>query len=144
MSEDSCQHFDEIFPEYDPGSKVLMQGMLKKRGRWNSAWQNRYFVLEASGRLSYFLKEDDKNYPERARGIIPIDVRVGIDNEKDGSPEDRDGLIKIHVPSNGVVPGRTFVLCPRNRILCVQWIEALSAVRDNVQYTSFPSNSRHW
>jgi hypothetical protein len=121
-----------------------MQGVLRKRGRWNSAWQSRYFVLEASGRLSYFLDEEDKKYPERARGIIPIDVRVDIESENDESSNDGIGRIKIHVPTNGVALGRTFVLCPRNRIQCAQWIEALSSAHRNVQYISFPSNSRHW
>ena len=136
---------DEVFPEYDPGYKVLMQSVLKKRGRWSSAWQNRFFVLEASGRLSYFLKEDDKNYPQRARGIIPIDVRAVIESEnEEGGSNDSISLIKIHVPGNGVTTGRTFVLCPRNQILYARWIEALSSVQQNVQYISFPSNCRHW
>jgi hypothetical protein len=133
---DNCEVVDYLFPDYDPGYKVLMQGLLKKRGRWNSAWQSRSLVLHASSGLSNCFRENDKNYPEHARGIIPIDVQAVIESENEGVQNDSIGIIRIHVPSNGVATSRTIVLCPRNRIVYSQWIEVLSLVQQNVQHIS--------
>ena len=52
--------------------QVIMEGHLDKRGEWNKAWKTRYFVLESSGKLSYYASESEKDTPSKAKGSIPV------------------------------------------------------------------------
>jgi hypothetical protein len=73
----------------------VMEGYLMKRGFWKQCWKKRFFVLEDSGRLSYFKSESDKAHPERARGCVPISLDVSIEQRKS-----KDGKISIIVNTN--------------------------------------------
>ena len=142
QSDDPDIDMNDLFPDFHQGSKVLIEGYLEKRGSWNTAWKTRYFVLEASGRLFYFITEADKCIIKRVRGIIPIDVRAKVKGE--GLVEDGRNEIRIHVPGKGISSGRIFILSARDKMTYDTWLHQLSLVQDKVIYTSFPENVRHW
>jgi hypothetical protein len=54
-----------------------------------------FFVLEDSGRLSYFRSESDKAYPERARRCVPISLDANIEQRKS-----KDGKLCIKLTTN--------------------------------------------
>lgn len=136
------ENFELLFPEFLTEGKVLIEGVLEKRGRWNSAWKPRYFVLEDSGRLSYFNSEEDKCWRKRALGIIPIDTRSTVTNDR--TSDKRRSILKIHVPGKGMSSGRTFDLSSLSKEVSDQWFTKLSSMQDSVIYTSLPGNIRHW
>ena len=127
-------YIDLLFPPFHSENKILLEGTLEKRGRWNPAWKPRYFVLEASGRLYYFLSEQDKKVTESARGVIPIDIHTSV---KDGGTTD-DGryLIRIQIPGSRFSSGRTFILSSREKSGHSEWLSILSAIRAKVYYIS--------
>ena len=131
---------DELFPEYCPGNSILMEGFLDKRGSWNPAWQSRYFVLETSGRLTYYASEGDKFAVERAKGIIPINVNTTVQSEC----ENGRCVIRIQVAGPGLASRRTFIISSKSKAICDQWLNKLTEMRDKVIYMSFPENVRHW
>ena len=57
---------------------ILIKGVLEKRGGWNTAWKERFFMLESCGRLSYFKSEEDIAFPQRAKGSIPINTTITV------------------------------------------------------------------
>jgi hypothetical protein len=133
---------DQLFPVYRPEQSVLIESTLQKRGQWNPAWKSRYFLLEPGGRLSYFTSEEDKHFPERAKGMIPIDVRATI--KGDGMSEDGRFNFKIVIPGKGLGLARTFNLSTPDNSMYVQWLSKLSSLQEKVIYTSLPQNVRHW
>ena len=133
---------NELFPEYLPVNKVLIEGYLQKRGLWNPSWKSRFFVLEVGGRLSYFTSDNDKCIPKRAKGVIPVDVHTIIKDE--GQGDDGSWRFTIHVPAKGLNLGRTFSLSAECGNMGEQWLNKLSSVQDKIIYTSLPQNVRHW
>ncbi len=93
---------------------VAMEGLLEKRGKWNTAWKTRHFVLTDDGQLRYF-RPGTSAAAAPPLGAIPLGtatVRAG------GSDCGRD-VIEIWVP------GRTFVLGAPSRRERDEWLDAL-------------------
>ena len=115
------------------GSKTfVLEGYLMKRGVWKQSWKMRFFVLEDSGRLSYFKSESDKMYPERARGCVPISVDASIEQRKS-----KDGRLSITLVSN---ESSRFLSTVKLAALSQGehglWMAGLERVQSNVCYVS--------
>ena len=121
--------------------QIILEGPLDKRGEWNKAWKTRYFVLESSGKLSYFQSEADKNTPSKAKGSIPINTGMTV---KEGSPSEGRSVIEIVVPGSGLTPKRTFVIGCESQENHAQWMDSLTKLQKRVHYVTFQDNVRHW
>jgi hypothetical protein len=126
------------FPKED---HVIMQGFLDKRGEWNKAWKTRFFVLESSGKLSYFQNESDKGTPSKAKGSIPINTGMSI---TEGAPSDGRSVIEIVIPGSGLSSKRTFIIGCESKELHAEWFSNLTKLQRRVHYVTFQDNVRHW
>ena len=52
--------------------EVVKEGILSKKGRWNTSWKERYFVLNSSYELKYFSNETEKDHPDRMKGSVSL------------------------------------------------------------------------
>ena len=92
------------------------EGLLHKRGQWNPAWKERYFVLTPCGNLEYYKAVPDGARPDAPAGVIPVALRAGCCGEREGTrvrDGGRDGrleVIELTVRAAGPVCGRTYVL----------------------------------
>lgn len=111
---------------------VLYEGALDKRGKHNTAWKGRFFVLCRAGafnqetRLMYFSSDADRHHPDRARGSIPIDRHVTV---SEGSEDEGRFSIFIVVPRREGFPDRTFILGAPSAEIRRQWIDVLAQAR---------------
>jgi hypothetical protein len=121
--------------------QIVLEGFLDKRGEWNKAWKSRYFVLESSGKLSYFQSEAEKSTPAKAKGSIPINTGMTV---KEGAPSDGRNVIEITVPGSGLTPKRTFIIGCENQEMYAQWMDSLTKLQKRVHYVTFQDNVRHW
>ena len=113
------------------GSKTLViEGYLMKRGLWKQSWKRRFFVLEDSGRLSYFKSESDKLYPERARGCFPISVDASIKQRKS---KDGSQTIKVITKESSRFLG-TVKLAAFSQGEHTLWMVGLERVQNTVCY----------
>lgn len=111
---------------------VLHEGALDKRGKHNTAWKGRFFVLCRAGafnqetRLMYFSSDADRHHLDRARGSIPIDRQVTV---SEGSEDEGRFSIFIVVPRREGFPDRTFILGALSADTRRQWMDALAQAR---------------
>jgi hypothetical protein len=108
---------------------TLFEGALDKRGKHNTAWKGRFFVLCRTGafhqeiRLNYYSSDADRLLPDRARGSIPIDRQVAV---SEGAEDEGRFSIFIVVPRREGFPDRTFVLGAPSADVRQQWMDALA------------------
>ena len=102
-----------------------LQGPLGKRGRWNTTWRTRHFVLNLHGDLDYYTSEAAAARCERPRGTIPIAPRtVGPAAKTFVTAGGWDGgraLILVRVPA----AGRTYVLGAATAAAQSVWVAEL-------------------
>jgi hypothetical protein len=114
------------------------EGLLHKRGRWNTAWKARHFVLTPLGTLEYY-----KAGPDGARlaapgplGAIPVALPAGRCGEREGTlvrDGGRDGrlqAIEVTVRAAGPACGRTYVLGAPTAAEHRRWMAALRSVAE--------------
>ena len=111
-------------------SKVLIQGTLEKRRVWTRSWKKRFFVLESNGKLSYFRSEEDKEFPERARGKVPISNDTRIEESRTGGK----WSIKIYPTDTSI--SKTVKISAESEQAHQLWIKSLQAVQNDVYYVS--------
>jgi hypothetical protein len=123
------------------------EGLLHKRGRWNTGWKARHFVLTPLGTLEYY-----QAGPDGARlaapgplGSIPVALRAGRCGEREGTlvrDGGRDGRLEailVTVRAAGPARGRTYVLGAPTAAEHRRWMAALRSVAeawrgDSVQF----------
>ena len=120
---------------------ILIKGVLEKRGGWNTAWKERFFMLESCGRLSYFKSEEDIAFPQRAKGSIPINTTITV---KEGEVLNGRSTIIIEIPKSGLISGRTFVIGTESKETQQEWLKFLTATQKRVHYVAFEESVRHW
>ena len=120
---------------------ILIKGILEKRGGWNTAWKERYFILESCGKLSYFKVEEDIRFPQRANGSIPINTSIVV---KEGDAVNGRFTIVIEIPKSGLISGRTFVIGSQSKETQEAWFKILTKVQKRVHYVAFEDDVRHW
>ncbi len=97
---------------------VTKEGLLEKRGAWNTAWKTRHFVLTDDGILRYF-KPGAAAAAAPPLGAVPLRTggvvirAVGIECGRD--------VIEVRVT------GRTYVLGAPSRRARDEWLDALLA-----------------
>ncbi len=129
------------FPKEAADAGILIKGVLEKRGGWNTAWKERYFMLESCGKLSYFASEEDIGIPQRAKGSIPINTTIVV---KEGEILNGRHTIIIELPKSGLISGRTFVIGSESAETQQQWLQMLTRVQKRVHYVAFEEDVRHW
>eukprot|EP00292_Cryptomonas_paramecium_P024001 CAMPEP_0113679774 /NCGR_PEP_ID=MMETSP0038_2-20120614/10869_1 /TAXON_ID=2898 /ORGANISM="Cryptomonas paramecium" /LENGTH=146 /DNA_ID=CAMNT_0000597919 /DNA_START=83 /DNA_END=523 /DNA_ORIENTATION=+ /assembly_acc=CAM_ASM_000170 len=105
---------------------VLMDGILTKRGAWNTSFKERYFVLNSDGNLVYYHSAEDRKFPERALGVIPLRMAGSTAVVKEGN-SNRDYpfiLIEFKSPKTS----RTYVLGAATEYQQKNWLRALQTV----------------
>ena len=91
------------------------EGLLHKRGQWNPAWKERFFVLTPRGDLEYYAAPDGAPRGPPA-GVIPVALPPGARGEDEstlvraGGRDGALGLIELTVRAPGPARGRTYVL----------------------------------
>jgi len=106
------------------------EGMLRKRGRMNTAYQDRYFVL-ANGDLSYYISEIAYTKGCKPNGCIKVmGTRV---ETKAGSSLEGFPWTVIHEPSKRIVEICSFTAQDRD-----QWVQAITAHSKSQQMTARP------
>ncbi len=115
--------------------RVVLKGVLLKRGRLNLAHKGRLFVLTADGGLHYLasksgqLAPGDKVHPYECtlKRTIPIGARSSV---RDGGAH--GGLHLVYVdalPAPGARAERRFVLATRDREDHAMWLSVLLRVQ---------------
>ena len=81
---------------WDDG-KWRMEGLLRKRGQWNTGWKERYFVLTPRGDLEYYAAtEGVREGPPL--GVIPVALRPGCSGDTEETvvrAEGRDSCLNV-------------------------------------------------
>ena len=116
--------------EFEAKSHVLIQGTLEKRRSWTRSWKKRFFVLESNGKLSYFRSEEDKEFPERARGKVPISNDTCIEE----STADGKRSIKIY-PTDASIT-KPVKISAESEQAHQLWMKSLQAVQHDIYYVS--------
>ncbi len=106
------------------------EGILHKRGYWNTAWKARYFILTPRGDLEYYKMADGTRHGAPA-GVIPVALRPGYRGEEEetvvraGGRDGRMGVIELRVRMAGPACGRTYVLGAASGAEHERWMVAL-------------------
>ena len=129
-----CIDLDSMFPQYPCAHRhVLAEGTLEKRSAWRGTWAPRYFVLEASGRLSYLDSFSDRLFPERAKRSLGINVSASFSVMQSSS---RDKIV-IEIKAKDAGDGRrSLALAFRELEEFDRWLTALADAQRNVRYVS--------
>ncbi len=97
---------------------VVKEGLLEKRGGWNTAWKTRHFVLTDDGLLRYFR-------PGAAASAAPplgaVPLRSGKAVVRAGGIDGGRDAIEVRAT------GRTYVLGAPSRRARDEWLDALLA-----------------
>jgi hypothetical protein len=120
---------------------IVIKGYLEKQGGWNTAWKQRFFILESCGKLSYFKSEEDMPYPQRAKGSIPINTSTVV---KEGEVVSGRTTIVVEVSKSGLSVSRSFVIGFESQETRQIWFRALTKVQKRVHYVAFEDDVRHW
>ncbi len=97
---------------------VTKEGLLEKRGKWNTGWKTRHFVLTDDGQLRYFRPGTS------AAAAPPLGaISLGKATVRAGAGDGGRDVIEVWVP------GRTFVLGAPSRRERDGWLDALLAVK---------------
>ena len=129
-----CIDLDSMFPQYPCAHRhVLAEGTLEKRSAWRGTWAPRYFVLEASGRLSYFDSFSDRLFPERAKRSLGINVNASFSVMQSPS---RDKIVIEIKAKDGGDGRRSLALAFGELEEFDRWLTALADAQRNVRYVS--------
>jgi len=105
------------------------EGMLQKRGRINTAYQARFFVL-ANGDLSYYMSEDAYTKGCRPNGCVKM---MGTRVQTKASSVQGFPWTVIHEPSK-----RTLDICSFSKMDRDRWVQAIHAHSKSQQRTARP------
>merc|ERR1740116_670645 len=81
MAQPLLQYLSEDFEEQDTdeelfggqsGAKVVRPGWLEKQGARNTAWRNRYFVLDVDQERLYYYKTEEYYKSKKPQGYIGL------------------------------------------------------------------------
>mmetsp|Transcript_3749 Transcript_3749/g.11038 ORF Transcript_3749/g.11038 Transcript_3749/m.11038 type:complete len:159 (-) Transcript_3749:98-574(-) len=140
------ENLNAVYSSYSRAPKaravVLFEGYMQKRGFWNPAWKERYFVLDNCGRLYYYKSKSDRDSGECSAGRLALNRFCSI-----SVPQGQSGqtiCFDIQVPANGQLRNRTFHLCAPSLDVFEQWSFAVEKVKKRVIYVSFPDHGRWW
>jgi hypothetical protein len=120
-------------PLCDENRSTVLEGALEIRsGELSKTWKRRFFVLDASGVLTYYRSEMDRLFPDRAKGMILIsrDARIKQGRSKDGRPH-----IKI-LDHDSSRTWRTVKVSALSEESHREWMEGLERVQNTVCYVS--------
>mmetsp|Transcript_87737 Transcript_87737/g.233519 ORF Transcript_87737/g.233519 Transcript_87737/m.233519 type:complete len:147 (-) Transcript_87737:674-1114(-) len=120
---------------------VIVEGTLEKRGYWNTAWKQRYFVIDNKGRMLYFKSKEHRD-AGRLAGMIALINACSVSRVK--NRHGKDVCFELRVPANGHSMDRTFHLCAPSEEMCEKWVYAIEGVKDNVHYMCFPRGKSWW
>jgi hypothetical protein len=100
---------------------IQFEGMLEKRGYWNPAWKQRYFVLTEDGMLSYFPSHADSRSAEPL-GTVSVCNAVITPTSAAADRAQFTVLVKDPAcPSHG----RTYILAAASADLLARWLREL-------------------
>jgi hypothetical protein len=109
--------------------KIVLEGVLAKRGFWNPDFKERYFVLTRNGDVWYFLDKSQKDCPEQALGVIHLGSKTTLASvaAKDGS---KSAEILLSVSRPETTFPRAFVLQATTQKAQEDWIDAFQQILD--------------